>query len=550
MNFYIAQEDDAKYKDVCDYRKKPNETNKNVISAFSGLECPGKELHEWESDYKLYREKFKKGKQCLQRRISTMKKYPARSNRNKESRKKHIYPITVAYSYAKDCLKKIGSKKEQDIFQKSVDELISKMAEKQPNIREYFDGSIEDLIRSRHNDVSAILDRPYYDNIQTNIINKQRNIGYNKLNEADRDLYMSILNEGFTRNATKANEFLKEEEEENENKNENTYKKEIIKTIKKNLRKRRNTKKKPVAITEVNLTNLNAYLQSNAFRITNEERRKDLIKRIDDISDLLTQLLLLKNREVEVRDIYEETFKKFDKLNKNIIGLQKAHLDDKNIERIKLVQARTKLGENFHKIHNNLRERIFKIEDEFYEKKKTGNSTTDTILKTFIRDSLYIYTNNKNKNKISLLSESEKERYQRERNEFNESIYAVMNINREILELEQTIKNNERAIEVSENLLKNPAFASRKNAVKPVKERIATLKQEKAQLDRRYLATYRNKTSAIRDIMAELNKKYVNPYIIEAIIGPLAERQQFEKSFSLSSKLNTELGTSGSAANV
>jgi hypothetical protein len=105
-NFYIAYEDDAKYKDVCDYDKSKNTTNKDIIDAFSGLECPGTELHEWESDYDKYRKKFKKGKQCLQRRLTTMKKYPARSATNKESRKKHIYPITVAYSYAKDCLKK------------------------------------------------------------------------------------------------------------------------------------------------------------------------------------------------------------------------------------------------------------------------------------------------------------------------------------------------------------------------------------------------------------------------------------------------------------
>jgi hypothetical protein len=229
---------------------------------------------------------------------------------------------------------------------------------------------------------------------------------------------------------------------------------------------------------------------------------------------------------------------------------KKTKLDNKTIEKIKLAQARTTLGDNIHTIHNNLRERIIKIEDEFYEKIKTGNSSTDDILKAILRNSLYIYINDKNKKKINLLSDYEKEKYKKGRNEFNESIEAVMNINREILVLEDTIKNNERAIEVSENLLTNPTFASRNDAVKKLKEKIAHLKQDKAELDKRYLVTYRNKTSAIKDIITELNKKYDNPYIIEAIVGPMAEEQQRLKYFSLASSLNPVLGASGVSASA
>jgi hypothetical protein len=323
------------------------------------------------------------------------------------------------------------------------------------------------------------------------------------------------------------------------------------------LKKRRNTKKKPKSIisSEVNLTNLDTYLQSNAFRITSNERRKDLIKRIEDISDLLTQLLLLKNREVVIKDIYEETFKKYDKLNKNMIELEslvhkKTKLNNKTIEKIKLVESRTTLGDNIHTIHNNLRERIFKIEDEFYNKIKTGNSSTDDILKTILRNSLYIYIDDKNKKDINLLTKSQQDKFQRERNEFNESIEAVMNINREVLDLEDTIKNNERAIEVSEGLLKNPTFTSRNNAVQKLKEKIAHLKQDKAELDKRYLVIYRNKTSAIRDIITGLNKKYDNPYIIDAIVGPMAEEQKRLKSFSLISNLNPLLGATSTFTEV
>ena len=75
-DFYIAEEDPSKYDEVCDIRKKKNRTNTNVLDAFSGLECPGRELHEWESHTKLYKDKFKKAKQCVQRRITTMKKFP------------------------------------------------------------------------------------------------------------------------------------------------------------------------------------------------------------------------------------------------------------------------------------------------------------------------------------------------------------------------------------------------------------------------------------------------------------------------------------------
>ena len=326
-DIFMAEEDDSKYDDVCDIRRKKNRTNTNVLEAFSGLECPGTELHEWESYSKQYRDKFKKAKQCVQRRITTMKKFPARTANNKTSRRKHIYPIQVAYAYGQDCLKKIASKKEQDLFKTSVNELIKKVSEKQPNIQYQFGNSIENSIRTRGNTdaIRAILNRGYYNANQTNLINKTRQLGYNKLSNDDKELFLSMINEGFSRNIKYKNEFANEPNNKDNNKTEETNEtpKELIDTIKKDIRSRRKTKKKSISTSvrhQLNLANLDEVLQSDKFKITNNDRRSDFIKRIKNIMKLFSEKLLIDEKLYMLEDIYNESFKKLNKLNKNIIN--------------------------------------------------------------------------------------------------------------------------------------------------------------------------------------------------------------------------------------
>lgn len=527
-DFYIAEEDDAKYDDVCDIRKKKNRTNTNILEAFSGLECPGKELHEWESYSKQYRDKFKKAKQCVQRRITTMKKFPARSAANITSRKKHIYPIQVAYAYGKDCLKKTASRKEQELFKNSVDELIRKISEKQPNIQTYFDNSIENSIRSRGNTnaVRNILNRGYYNSNQTNLINKTRELGYNKLADEDKELYLSIINEGFSRNTKYTNELNRNNNEEEK------VSDELINIIKKNIKQRRKTKKKSLAApvkATVNLANLNEVLQSERFNITNEDRRAEFIKRINKIMNLFSERLLIDEKLHMLNDIYTESFRKLNKLNSNVVAtLTKASgqpitkktakrlgLDSKYIDKYKAFTNRQKIGDDISKAYNKLIDRLDNIEKEIDVLLKTGNNTINESLMDFYDLDLPKYLLQDVNRKILSLNTSKRSTLLSEKEELYNLVIVIKKINTELSEAENKLDQNNIRLQTVEKMLVTPAFRNNPTLLKKTQDTFKELKEAEPALQKDVLSKYKIKTSVIYDLLQEINKKYSNPFFLK-----------------------------------
>ena len=557
-NFYKAEQDDSKYDDVCDIRKKKNRTNTDVLEAFSGLECPGTELHEWESYSKQYRDKFKKAKQCVQRRITTMKKFPARSAANKTSRRKHIYPIQVAYAYGQDCLKKIASKKEQELFKDSVDELIRKISETQPNVQNYFKKSINNSIRARGNTnaIRNILNRGYYNTNQMNIINKARELGYNKLSNEDKELFLSIINEGFSRNNRYNNEFTNETNNRTDETNETP--KELINTIKKDIRQRRRTKKKSISAPVrpvTNLSNLNEILQSEKFQITNNERRSDFVKRIRDIMKLFSEKLLIDEKLYMLEDVYKESFNKLNKLNKNIIstisktaGLpltkktaKKSGINEKYLNKYEAYISRQKLGDDISKAHTRLIEKMKDINEKISKLLKTGNNSIDVALDDFYIFDLPKYLLQDVNYKLSILDTNEKSRMMREKDELYNLVTVVKKVNTELEEVENTLAQNLLKLAKAEELLTVPAIKNNPILLKRTEETYRELKETVATLQKESLSKYKIKTSVMLDLLQQINNKYSNPYILKSSL---------EKTIRLESSLISTYNKLSTAINV
>lgn len=539
--FYTAVENDQKYTDVCDIRKKANRTNTNVLEAFSGLECPGGELYEWESSSKVYRDKFKKAKQCVQRRLTTMKRFPARSTANKTSRKKHIYPIQVAYTYGKDCLKKFASKKDQAVFEKSVNGLISKISESQPNVTNYFnDGSIEESIKSRGDIeyVRAILDREYYDNDQLMIIDKMRNVGYNNLNNSDKELFLSILDEGFLRKNRTVNNLANENSDSDSDSDSESDENisttvNYSKSIKTNLKKRRDSKKAPPKINTVN-----ALVLVDEFKITNDQKTKEMIKRVKDIAKLYGDFLLVRTRSFLIEDTYKDAYLKADVLNDEIMDklsgmsgmsvskktLKKEKIDTKYATKLELFNKRMRLGDNFLKLQKQLKSKLDEITNSIQTKLKSGDKNIDTQLKSFYNDVLPVYLRNIVKKEISEINANSKDKYKADKLKLEE-LYTdkspIKIINREIPEIEREMAQNLQQQIVLQRMLDNPLFASRKNVIETTRGRLEDLKKTGDRLDREYLAKYREKTELIEDVLNELNAKYYNPYILLDLLNEI-----------------------------
>lgn len=169
MDFFEAHENNDSYKSVCTRGSE----NANLKNSFASLHCPDESLHQWEADSKNYVRKFRRAKQCMQRRITTMKKYNSATPANANARKKHVYPILMAYSYGKNCARKLGTRKNVKRFEESTDRLLDTVAAKQPNVRSVFPTGINATAQV-HPELAAILKKPYYSPEQWNAIDRFR----------------------------------------------------------------------------------------------------------------------------------------------------------------------------------------------------------------------------------------------------------------------------------------------------------------------------------------------------------------------------------------
>ena len=531
-NHFTVEENHEKYNDVCDIRRKIDRTDTNVLKAFSGLECPGKELHEWESHSKLYKEKFKKAKQCLQRRISTMKRFPARSEKNKTSRKKHVYPIQVAYSYGKDCLKKFATKEQQNTYESSTNDLIKEISKTQANIPAYFGNSIEQSIRNRgkNNNIKSILNQEYYNGEVTDLINRIRSTGYNTASKDNQELFYTIINKAFSRNA-KYNEELESEEEEAEGANETE--KELINILKKEMKKRRKTKKKslsaaPAAPVE-NLINLNTLLQSERFAITNEAKREEIIKRIEKIKKIFADKILIDEKLYMLEDIFYGTFEKLNKINKNMYSiitkiagqpltkktLKRAGINEKYLTKANSYDARVKLQRSIMDTHSKLKDKLETINKDIDKLLESGNNDIDENLNNFYTYDLPTLLLKDINIGLRKLNKDEKERFSKEKEEIYNQVKEIHKLNTELAEAEAKLEMNLTKQNKLEALLKLNAIKSNPDRLKTATDTLKELKEEEGTLQKDVLDRYNKKTSDIKDFLVEINRKYVNPYILK-----------------------------------
>jgi hypothetical protein len=535
-DFFTAEEDSAKYDEVCDIRKKKNRTNANVIESFSGLECPGKELHEWESHTKLYKEKFKKAKQCVQRRITTMKKFPARTAENRTSRRKHIYPIQVAYAYGQDCLKKFATKNDQKTFKDSVNSLIKKVSESQPNVQSYFGNSINTTISSRRNTIRNILNRTYYDPEIAELINKTRKIGYDSLNTTEQELFFSIVNEAFSRNTRFAANL--ENENENEGAADVEEKKELINIIKKEIKRRRKTKKKSMVSIQknVNITNLDSLLQTNTFKITNDEKRREVIKRINEIVKMFQEKILIDEKLFILEDIYYGTFTMKTKLNQEMAtktatmprtlkGVKQAGLTAKDLAKFEPYQRRIKLGNDIFTTHDKFRLKSLSLTDDILKKLKTGNSAIDSPLYSFYEKDLPKFILQETNKKIDSLSSPEREKLSSEKTELYNMIIKIGVLKLAYAEQETILDVNLAKQAKAQEMLLSPSIKAVPVLVERTKETLKQLKTEEATLQKNLLASYEANTIAISDMYKQVNKKYDNLYILKVPLEIMIERE-------------------------
>lgn len=532
-NLYAVEEDSTSYDKVCDIRKKHNRTNTDVLEAFSGLECPGNELHEWESYSKLYKSKFKKAKECVQRRITRMKSFAAKNNNAKTRRRKHIYPILVAYAYGQDCLKKIASKADQKTFKNTTNALIKKVAEKQPNVQNYFKTSINNSIANRSDTISEILQRTYYDSDRAELIDKTRRIGYDKLTDDEKELFFSIIDEGFSRN-TRYNEELNRNNVESIAPAENE-KPELINIIKKEIKKRRKTKKKSIGSVSrfVNTTNINAILQSDAFKITNEEKRADIIKKIDEIKKIVYEKVLLDEKYFLLKDIYYGTFLLKTDLNDemkmrtygvtSLKSIKASGFTAKNLPKFEAYFKRNKLGADLYATLTSINKRVEKIIDDILNKTKTGNAMIDTQLLLFIRNDLYYIMLNETNKKIDLLNSDTKEKLIKEKNDLYSILDKIHEINEDYLKQEDGLRNNLLKQTKAEQLLVLPQVRNVPERLEKAKNTLKELKAQEVTLQKNLIKTYELNTDTIQDLYKQVSRKFDNIYILKDTLERLIE---------------------------
>jgi hypothetical protein len=169
--FYRAREDDTQvYHRVCSGESDDIDDHTNLSApagmsrALGALECKGATPSEWRKRRQEYVKKFTMAKKCLQRRLTSMKKYGATTAYERSKRKEHIYPIQYAYAYGKGCLKKFASRDHQADFKDSVDSLIRSVssAPATADIKTYFSPSgridiDESIIRGDNPTIREIL---------------------------------------------------------------------------------------------------------------------------------------------------------------------------------------------------------------------------------------------------------------------------------------------------------------------------------------------------------------------------------------------------------
>jgi hypothetical protein len=556
-DFFKAEENDTKYKDVCNIRKKANKTprtNTNVLNAFSGLECKAAELYEWNSKRKEYNDNFKKAKQCLQRRITTMKRFNAKTDKQKEARQRHIYPIQVAYAYGKNCLKKTASKRKQKVFENSVDDLISDISTHHPNIKTHLGNSIEKSIQDRgpRNAIRQILNRTYYDPEQTAIINKERNVGYFKLNKGSRELYNSIFDEGFSRNVRVENYIREAENESEENEVElEANHRPSIKTLRRRAAKRKTAKKPAPTPRRTNLRNLNTILKNERFAITDthkEETFKSIVgklKTLQQQSYVLELKILMLNKVLNIISqnefIYTYSTNIISKINtskKPKMKSIKSVLPELDNPKYIAFENRQIIIRDIASIIESLEKRLETIRKQIKSAQKTGIKTIDDKINDFVEnyiDEALLYSTD---DTIAGLTHAQQDEISSNIAAVNRALTEMQTIAKELLTKTSELNTILSSLGTAKKLV--GLFANNPDRLVRAKEEEAKYKAAYDILEPAYIIQYNILTAKTGDAITMVSRVYDSPHLLVEFIEDKIIRKRTSKSLMALSALLTD----------
>lgn len=124
----------TRYEEVC-----PRDNIGGVYDDYkSQLYCDGDDITVWKNRKHPFTVKYNQAKECAMRRIERMKSYAANTPQEISERRSHVFPIQVAYTFAKDCLRKTADAHEKITeFTNEIDGKIHQVAIQRPNIQIY-----------------------------------------------------------------------------------------------------------------------------------------------------------------------------------------------------------------------------------------------------------------------------------------------------------------------------------------------------------------------------------------------------------------------------
>ncbi len=154
-----------RYETVCPRGDNVFETYKQELF------CDGDDINTWNRKSNEFRSKFFRARECGLLRIERMKSYGASTPEEIADRHSHVFPIQVAYTYAKDCLRKLPTTNTSRIkgFENEFHNTIFEAGRYQPNIisKQAFGDGIEKSIQNARPttdmfELQKLLGKSYY----------------------------------------------------------------------------------------------------------------------------------------------------------------------------------------------------------------------------------------------------------------------------------------------------------------------------------------------------------------------------------------------------
>lgn len=168
----------SRYEEFC-----PKDTGRGLELDYEDLKCSGTKVSQWRNQQKAFQTKFNRGRKCVQGRLLRMLEYDSQTQSNIDQRRSHVPPIHLAYTYAKDCLKKFTHDPSDPArFRDNVNNVIGHVAASRPDIlnaQVLGSSDIEtSIMGTRNNNLKRILNESYYSPSEWNTIYKGRIVDY------------------------------------------------------------------------------------------------------------------------------------------------------------------------------------------------------------------------------------------------------------------------------------------------------------------------------------------------------------------------------------